>query len=333
MKKLLLWIIVSILLLSAFVSYGVLRFANSTSNSLTFFEGFNDDFDAGRTVPNLVDASLSSQFSAINAPRPACSGKLTIRDRDVLWQPGDPVFPSARLDFSDGQGTFVTFRFDAGLGYTITGGTVSFDVVAYGSDGGHLYKYVSADGATFIQVGDDSAVQDAHYAFAVATGGSSTFFRLKVGTSAGIYEGVHVDNIKADVTVSPSPPPHTTYTLTITTLLRGTSNPSSGTHQYSPGTIVSVSATPNLGYYFFYYWMLDGVIVGSANPISVTMDTNHTLEAVFLNRLLGGVGGIFVPVDKFSLLAPYIGLASTILVATTATGVYVKRAKRRKEKQ
>lgn len=42
------------------------------------------------------------------------------------------------------------------------------------------------------------------------------------------------------------------------------------------------------------------------------------------------VGGIVVPVDKFALLIPYIGLASTIMVATAATAVYVKRVKRRK---
>jgi len=45
------------------------------------------------------------------------------------------------------------------------------------------------------------------------------------------------------------------------------------------------------------------------------------------------VGGVWVPVDKFGLLAPYIGLASTILVATVATAIYVKHVKRRKEKQ
>ena len=45
------------------------------------------------------------------------------------------------------------------------------------------------------------------------------------------------------------------------------------------------------------------------------------------------VGGFTIPVDKFGLLAPYIGLASTILVATVATVVYVKRVKHRKEKQ
>jgi len=42
------------------------------------------------------------------------------------------------------------------------------------------------------------------------------------------------------------------------------------------------------------------------------------------------VGGVWIPVDKFGLLAPYIGLASTILVATAATAIYVKRARRRK---
>ena len=45
------------------------------------------------------------------------------------------------------------------------------------------------------------------------------------------------------------------------------------------------------------------------------------------------VGGIVVPVDKLGLLAPYIGLASTIIAATAATAIYVKRVKRRKEKQ
>jgi hypothetical protein len=46
-----------------------------------------------------------------------------------------------------------------------------------------------------------------------------------------------------------------------------------------------------------------------------------------------GVGGIVVPVDKFGLLAPYIGLASTVTVAAVATVIYVKRVKRGKEKQ
>jgi len=46
----------------------------------------------------------------------------------------------------------------------------------------------------------------------------------------------------------------------------------------------------------------------------------------------GGVGGVVIPVDKFGLLAPYIGLTSTILVAIVATSIYVNRVKHRKEK-
>lgn len=53
----------------------------------------------------------------------------------------------------------------------------------------------------------------------------------------------------------------------------------------------------------------------------------------YIQLLSGPVGGFAIPVDKFGLLAPYIGLASTILAATVASTVYVKRVKRRKEKQ
>lgn len=43
------------------------------------------------------------------------------------------------------------------------------------------------------------------------------------------------------------------------------------------------------------------------------------------------VGGVWVPVDKLALLAPYIALASAILIATFATAIYVKRTKRIKK--
>jgi hypothetical protein len=46
-----------------------------------------------------------------------------------------------------------------------------------------------------------------------------------------------------------------------------------------------------------------------------------------------GVGGIAVSINKFGLLAPYIGLISTTTVGALASAVYVKRVKRRKEKQ
>jgi hypothetical protein len=45
------------------------------------------------------------------------------------------------------------------------------------------------------------------------------------------------------------------------------------------------------------------------------------------------VGGVAVSIDKFGLFAPYIGLASTMMIGAVAAAVYVKRVKRREEKQ
>lgn len=180
-------------------SYVITEFAPL---ALIFFEGFDDDFGAGRNVPDLVDPALSTQFSAINEGRPGASGKLTLRDRDILDPGGQNPYPSVILDFTDGTGRYVTFRFDVGPSYAITGGTVSFDVVRYGGDGGSIFKFVSSDGVTFTQVGNNSDAHGTHI-FPAATGGNSTFLRVKVGTTGGIYEGVHIDNAKAIITAEP----------------------------------------------------------------------------------------------------------------------------------
>jgi len=65
----------------------------------------------------------------------------------------------------------------------------------------------------------------------------------------------------------------------------------------------------------------------TVSQTGIKFDTDPYVE------LVKPVGGIVLPVDKFGLLAPYIGLVSTILVATVATAIYVKRVKHRKEKQ
>jgi len=60
---------------------------------------------------------------------------------------------------------------------------------------------------------------------------------------------------------------------------------------------------------------------------------NCEAESYSATSFSSGVGGVVVPIDKSSLLSPYIGLSSTTLVAAVAIAVYVKRVKRRKEKQ
>jgi parallel beta-helix repeat protein len=71
-----------------------------------------------------------------------------------------------------------------------------------------------------------------------------------------------------------------TYTLTITSMVGGTTDPAHGTYAYTANSLVQVTAIPNADYTFD-HWELDTINVGSANPYTVLMDNNHTLNAVF----------------------------------------------------
>jgi hypothetical protein len=73
-------------------------------------------------------------------------------------------------------------------------------------------------------------------------------------------------------------------TLTITATDGGTTNPSPGIYTYVAGSNIQVAAIANTDY-LIDYWKLDGNNVGATNPISITMDTNHTLHAVFRVRV------------------------------------------------
>jgi outer membrane protein assembly factor BamB/ABC-type transport system substrate-binding protein len=70
------------------------------------------------------------------------------------------------------------------------------------------------------------------------------------------------------------------YNLTITATLGGTTDPASDSYTYWEGTEAIVNATPILGYVLD-YWELDTTNVGNPNPIIVTMNAHHTLNAVF----------------------------------------------------
>jgi parallel beta-helix repeat protein len=70
-----------------------------------------------------------------------------------------------------------------------------------------------------------------------------------------------------------------TFKLVITTTTGGTTTPDLGIYTYPAGSEVNVTAFPNAGYSFD-YWLFDGN-VRTENPITVIMDANHTLHAVF----------------------------------------------------
>jgi hypothetical protein len=106
--------------------------------------------------------------------------------------------------------------------------------------------------------------------------------------------------------------------LTILSSAGGTTNLTAGTHYYVTGSSVNVSGIPNSGYSFD-YWLLDGE-ERTENPIAVIMDTNHTLEAVFIDNVPPEIG---VPTQEPSdNITPYKNVTVTVNVTDLGTGVH-----------
>ncbi len=70
--------------------------------------------------------------------------------------------------------------------------------------------------------------------------------------------------------------------LTISSTTGGSTTPNNGTYQYTD--TVQVTANPDSGY-SFHHWTLDGNNAGSDNPITVQMNNNHTLVAIFVQDI------------------------------------------------
>lgn len=83
--------------------------------------------------------------------------------------------------------------------------------------------------------------------------------------------------------------PPNCYSLTISAGSGGTTDPSPGTHDYVEGTSVTVWAYHDSTYEFS-HWVLDGT-THNGESITVTMNSDHTLEAYFNYVGSGGGGG------------------------------------------
>ncbi|MEM3628627.1 MAG: NosD domain-containing protein [Candidatus Bathyarchaeia archaeon] len=107
------------------------------------------------------------------------------------------------------------------------------------------------------------------------------------------------------------------YKLTISMTIGGTTNPASGTYTYANGTVVSVTAIPNMGYSFA-YWLIDGNI-RTENPITIVINANHTLEAYFVDDVPPEISD---PVqDPPEYVEPYQNVTVTMNVTDYGTGV------------
>jgi hypothetical protein len=95
--------------------------------------------------------------------------------------------------------------------------------------------------------------------------------------------------------------PAVQYNLTISVTGNGATNPAVGSYMYGEGTVVSVTAIPESGW-MFDHWVLDDNYVGSTNPYNVTMNSNHTLEAVFVE---------IPPPPQYELVISVSGMGTT----------------------
>ncbi|HET8630233.1 MAG TPA: InlB B-repeat-containing protein [Thermomicrobiales bacterium] len=70
------------------------------------------------------------------------------------------------------------------------------------------------------------------------------------------------------------------YTLALSATAGGSAAAAPAPGPYAPGTVVTLTATANAGYAFT-GWTVDGASAGSANPLALTMNANHTVVANF----------------------------------------------------
>jgi len=112
--------------------------------------------------------------------------------------------------------------------------------------------------------------------------------------------------------------PSTYFNLTITSTEGGTTDPLLGTYNYQAGSSVNITAIPSSGYSFD-YWLLDGE-ERTENPITITMDANHTLEAVFVDDIPPEIS---VPVQEPpENVTAYQNVTVTANVTETGSGLY-----------
>jgi hypothetical protein len=77
----------------------------------------------------------------------------------------------------------------------------------------------------------------------------------------------------------PPPPPPSTFKVSILSNPNGTTTPGPGIYNYTIGTFITITATPNASY-LFDYWTANGV-TNSSNPIIFTVSSDLTVSPNF----------------------------------------------------
>jgi len=199
---------------------------------------------------------------------------------------GYDALTGVRFEKLGGYDALTGVRFEKLGGYDLLYGIKpvlygSYDLVAQSYR--QLTIKINGSGYTFPRAGNHTYLKGGTaYVWEWPQGGN----RFSHWTLDGNYSGsadsitVTMDNNHV-LTAYFEPIPTYTLTMSVNNSTMGTTDPAIGSHVYFEGTLVHGTATSNLGYRFS-SWLLDGGNAGSANPISVTMNANHWLQAVFV---------------------------------------------------
>ena len=147
------------------------------------------------------------------------------------------------------------------------------NIYVYGYGDGPLYVYVSSNCYSWDFVSAPYVAAATPYWIDCGTYLSTFNYILVTAEDPDYFYSIFMDSVYVE------PPPY--QTLTISSGNGGSTNPSSGQHQYPQGTYATVTAYYDSGYAFD-YWLLDGQYYYYQNPISILMDDDHSLQAFFV---------------------------------------------------
>jgi len=145
-------------------------------------------------------------------------------------------------------------------------------IYLYGYGDGPLYVYASSNGYSFDLVSVPYVSSGSPYWIDCGTYLSPFNYIAVTAEDPNYFYSIALDSVRVE--------PPTYHTLTVSSGSGGSTTPSPGAYQYAEGTPVAVTANPDSGYVLD-YWLLDGNNAGTQNPITVTMNSDHTLQANF----------------------------------------------------
>ena len=194
-----------------------------------------------------------------------------------------------------------------------------------------------------LDVSDTNAFDGITYVF----GGSLMTGSHNYTIQARNYDFTAISRDIAVLSVTPSPTTITqgeTVTITAVVKNQGTEledfivEACSGDITVAPAQTVN-SLAPGDSRTLDFYWNTGGIApstyvikaVASTVPGETDIADNTKIDGSVTVNPPSPVGGAAIPLDKLGLLAPYIGLTSTIIATTIIAAVYVKRRKYKNE--